>query len=125
MIPAAASQTTAITRVFRFYNIKNGVHFYTASEAEKDNTLANLSATYKYEGVAYTLNSAPGAGNDTPLYRFYNMKTGVHFYTASEAEKNSVIANLSYDLPVRGHRVQRRRRMLRSPDRRPSTGSTT
>jgi len=95
MIPASLPQVTSLTRVFRFYNVKNGVHFYTASEAEKDNTLVNLSATYKYEGVAYTLNSAPGAGNDSPLYRFYNKITGVHFYTASEAEKDATIANLS------------------------------
>ena len=95
MIPAEVPKNTTITRVFRFYNIKKGVHFYTADEAEKDNTLSKLGKTYKYEGVAYSLNSALGGGNDTPLYRFYNMKTGVHFYTANETEKASIIANLS------------------------------
>jgi hypothetical protein len=27
-----------------------------------------------------------------PVYRFYNTKTGTHFYTASEAEKSDVLA---------------------------------
>ncbi len=108
MIPAEVPKNTVITRVFRFYNLKNGVHFYTASEAEKDSTLANLGATYKYEGVAYSLNSAPGGGNDTPLYRFYNMKTGVHFYTASRGREEQRHRQPERDLPARGRRLQRR-----------------
>ena len=45
---------------------------------------------------------APGA--PAPVYRFYNKKNGSHFYTASAAEKNSVIAKLSatYSLDGRG-----------------------
>jgi len=31
-----------------------------------------------------------------PVYRFYNKNTGTHFYTISEAEKQSLIANYSY-----------------------------
>ena len=31
-----------------------------------------------------------------PLYRFYNTASDVHFYTSSESEKNSVIANLKH-----------------------------
>ena len=79
--------------VHRFYNVKKGVHFYTASEAEKNNVIANLSSIYKYEGVAYHVSKTPA--NGAPVYRFYNVRQGVHFYTASEAEKNHVIANLS------------------------------
>ena len=75
--------------VYRFLNHKTGVHFYTASEAEKNSVLANLGATYSLEGVAYALNtSAPG--NSTPLYRFFNYKKNVHFYTSSTAERDDV-----------------------------------
>ena len=28
------------------------------------------------------------------VYRFFNTQTGTHFYTAAEAEKDSIIANL-------------------------------
>jgi hypothetical protein len=89
--------------VYRFYNLRNGSHFYTASLAEKNSVQANLSGTYHYEGPAYVINTA-NALNSSPLYRFYNKKNGSHFYTASLAEKNSVQANLSatyaYDGPA-------------------------
>ena len=39
--------------MYRFYNKMNGSHFYTASEAEKNSVLANLSATYSLDGVAF------------------------------------------------------------------------
>ena len=99
----ATAAPLAATTVYRFYNKTNGSHFYTASEAEKNSVVANLSATYKLEGVAYKINTANPA-NSAPLYRFYNKKNGSHFYTASLAEKNSVQANLSatysYDGPA-------------------------
>ena len=89
--------------VYRFYNKKNGSHFYTASEAEKASVIKNLSAVYSLDGVAYTVNTSNPANNQW-LYRFYNKKNGSHFYTASEAEKASVIKNLSavysYDGPA-------------------------
>jgi hypothetical protein len=80
--------------VYRFYRVASGTHFYTASEAEKYTVIKNLSRTYRLEGVAYSLDTS-ATNMTTPLYRFYNKKTGTHFYTASEAEKANVIAKLS------------------------------
>ena len=80
--------------VYRFYNATSGSHFYTASLAERDSTIANLSATYHYEGVAYSINTSD-PDNSAPLYRFYNMSNGSHFYTASMAERDTIIATLS------------------------------
>jgi len=82
------------TAVFRFYNLKSGTHFYTADLAERDNVIATLGKTYHYEGLAYTIDTSIPA-NKVPLYRFYNMRTGTHFYTASEAEKLNVVATMS------------------------------
>ena len=82
------------TPLHRFFNTKNGSHFYTMSEAEKKSVIANLSAVYTYEGPTYKV-SATHASGSTAVYRFFNKKNGTHFYTASEAEKKSVIANLS------------------------------
>lgn len=87
-------QSAALRPVYRFYNKSNGTHFYTASEAERLNVTRKLSATYTYEGPAYWVNTA-NAANSVPLHRFYNKKKGTHFYTASEDEKQSVIATLS------------------------------
>jgi hypothetical protein len=82
------------TLVHRFYNVRTGTHFYTASAAEKDNVIATLSSTYRYEGAAYTVNN-DNPDNNVPLHRFYNVRTGTHFYTASTAEKDKVVATLS------------------------------
>jgi hypothetical protein len=92
--------------VYRFYNVRKGVHFYTASEDEKNQVVSTLSTIYKLEGVSYSVNTANPA-NSTPLYRFYNFKKGVHFYTASEDEKNLVVSRLysTYKLEGVAYRV--------------------
>ena len=46
-----------------------------------------------FEGEAYKGYTEAVAGS-TPLYRFFNTQTGTHFYTAAEAEKDSIIENL-------------------------------
>ena len=77
--------------LYRFYNKKNGSHFYTASLTEKNRVQATLAAVYSYDGVAYKVCLTPSA---TTVWRFYNKKNGSHFYTASLVEKNNVINNL-------------------------------
>ena len=98
-IEARFAQTT-YKPIYRFYNKKNGSHFYTASESEKATVIATLGGTYSYDGPAYKASSAYG----TPLYRFYNKTNGSHFYTASKTERDRVIATLgtmySYDGPA-------------------------
>jgi len=73
--------------VFRFYNVKNGSHFYSASLTEANRVAALLYSRYRYEGVSYV---ATPAKNAAPLYRFYNKKKGSHFYTSSAAERDRV-----------------------------------
>lgn len=90
--PAPVSPTAV--PVYRFYNVGTGTHFYTASADEKISVLTNLAAVYRLEGVAYSLNTL-NAANGTSLYRFYNLRSGTHFYTASAAEKDAVLASLS------------------------------
>ncbi|WP_157694158.1 DUF1566 domain-containing protein, partial [Hydrogenophaga crassostreae] len=38
---------------YRFFVPGKGFHFYTAKESEKDSIIANLAATYTYEGIGY------------------------------------------------------------------------
>jgi hypothetical protein len=54
----AASGTTAL---FRFYHRQRGFHFYTTSVAERDSIIANLAATYQYEGIGYYVNATVGS----------------------------------------------------------------
>lgn len=57
----------------RMYNPNSGEHFYTASEAEKENL---LSKGWGDEGIGW---EAPETGN--PVYRLYNPNSGDHHYT--------------------------------------------
>ncbi|MEI7814867.1 MAG: hypothetical protein WCJ13_08755 [Coriobacteriia bacterium] len=88
-----ADQTKNTTPLYRFYNKKNGSHFYTVSVTERDNVYSKLSATYQYDGPAFNVSAAPAEGAAT-VYRFFNKKNGTHFYTASETERDSVVAKL-------------------------------
>jgi hypothetical protein len=90
--PPAPSPTA--TPVYRFYNLKTGTHFYTADPAEKAYIEAVLGATYHLDGVAYTIDTT-NPRNDTPLWRFYDLRTGTHFYTADAAEKDRISATMS------------------------------
>jgi hypothetical protein len=85
--------------VYRFFNMRAGVHFYTATDAEFINTYKNLPS-FKYDGVAYWIPVGTSDGdytntNNLPLYRFFNKKNGTHFYTKNEAEKTTVMNTLS------------------------------
>ena len=80
--------------LYRFFNKKNGTHFYTASEAEKASIIAHLSGTYRLDGPAYNVCVTPVAGA-TPVYRFFNKKNSTHFYTASAAEKANTMAKFA------------------------------
>jgi hypothetical protein len=55
--------------------------------------IAHLSATYTYEGAAYNVCLAPVSGATT-VWRFHK-KNGTHFYTASPAERDNVLKNMS------------------------------
>jgi Ca2+-binding RTX toxin-like protein len=85
--------------VFRFYNTRDKAFFYTTSTAERDMiirestdasyTPANGQWPYFYQGATYEqAHSSPGS---TAVYRFYNTKTGHHFFTTSPAERDVVL----------------------------------
>ena len=86
--------TQHLVPVYRFLRLKQRSHFYTADDAERSRTLKHLSKLYRYEGVAYELDTAAPTMT-APLFRFLNMKTGVHFYTTSVTERDNVIAKLA------------------------------
>lgn len=77
--------------IYRFYNGKNGSHFYTASTAERDMVLQRWSNVFHYDGPTYSVSpqAAPGKAS---VFRFYNVKNGSHFYTASTEERDMVLS---------------------------------
>ena len=78
---------------YRFYNGSTGAHFFTTSTSERDNVVADLSPPFSLEGEAFAVANAFSPGL-SPVHRFYNAQTGVHFYTISEAERANVVATL-------------------------------
>jgi len=92
--------------VYRFFNMKGGTHFYTANDAEFIDVYKNNSSVFKYDGIAYWVAIGPDVAPEigffgwknhstVPLYRFFNVKTGVHFFTTDVAEMNDVKNNHS------------------------------
>jgi len=79
--------------LWRFYNKVNGSHFYTADPAEMARIRATMTSTYSYEGPAYNVCLTNVAGCTT-VWRFFNVRTGTHFYTADAVEKANVMATL-------------------------------
>lgn len=90
---ASGSSATALSPVYRFYNGRTGVHFYTISEDERNHIIANLPQ-YVFEGVAYHASKLAGDNLLKPLFRFYILSKGVHFFTASAAEADNIRATL-------------------------------
>jgi VCBS repeat-containing protein len=89
--------------LYRFYNKNSGSHFYTASPQERDAVIAKWSNVFSYDGETYKVSTSPDSGKPA-VYRFYNMKNGSHFYTASAEEADMVKARwpnvYSYEGPA-------------------------
>jgi hypothetical protein len=90
---ASPIQVDGTVPVYRFYNTTNGDHFYTRSETEKNKLVTNRNSGYQYENIAFYTNPIQ-IGDTVPVYRFYNLVNGDHFYTINEAEKNKLITTL-------------------------------
>jgi hypothetical protein len=84
--------------VYRFLNNNTGVHFYTGNEVERDVVLE--LPNFNFEGASYqSIDPLTGNPEPSPVYRFLNQDTGVHLYTTSEVERESVqtMDNFSFE----------------------------
>jgi len=84
--------------VFRFYNPKSGVHFFTQSIPEKDDLISKPDWGYQYEGVAYQAPNSRGV----ELYRFFNREKGYHFMTASSQEADVITGKSEWGYEYEG-----------------------
>jgi hypothetical protein len=89
------SAPSVLVPVYRFVNLKTfGSYLWTIDPAEKANIQATLTKTWKYEGIAYYLDTA-SPYNNAPLWRFVNLKDGTYFYTANAAERQNLQNTMS------------------------------
>ena len=81
-----ASDAVTAYRMYR----KSGEHVYTINP---DEVSMLVNAGWINEGEAFKVNSV-ASKKGTPIYRVYNPNNGgMHFYTASAAEKDMLLAN--------------------------------
>ena len=72
--------------LYRFYNKRNGAHFWTMNESEKAR-LMDGHLGWTYEGIAYYVSASPTWMDDQtpyptqPVYRYYNPGLNAHFYS--------------------------------------------
>ncbi len=81
---------SSLAAVYHFKSLSNEKHFYTMSEAEKEDTLLNVGA-WTYVGASFYAFPEDSDPDCKPVYRFWSKRTGGHFYTMSETEKDSLI----------------------------------
>lgn len=78
--------------VYRFWNASAQTHFYTISEAEKENIIAT-NRNWQFEGIAFHAFSKADCNNRDLVYRFWHPANRRHFYTIKPQEKDGLIAN--------------------------------
>ena len=87
--------------IFRFFDTVNGTHFYSESEAER-NTVIQMRPDLVYEGVQLTAVGSPATDAAAlPVYRFFDLTEGTHFYSISPTERDTILATRS-DLAFEG-----------------------
>lgn len=89
--------TTTGVQVFRFFDTRNGTHFYTASASERDQT-TQTRTDLTYEGVGLNATNSTAA----PVFRFFDTRGGSHFYTASSSEADGLKASTASGLTYEG-----------------------
>jgi hypothetical protein len=98
-LPGFTEPTSGSTgTIYRFYNNRDKAFFYTSSVAERDMIIRESTDPaytpdngvwpYFYQGA--TFEQAHSSSGATSVFRFYNTKTGHHFFTTSVAERDMV-----------------------------------
>ncbi len=89
------AEITDATPVYRFWSSRLRRHFFTSSAEEKAYLENVLGLTWRYEGIAWYVYPSSYTGPSTTVYRFFSPLQNTHFFTASTAEKNSIISTYS------------------------------
>jgi hypothetical protein len=98
-----AQQTTGAgwSPLYRFRNLLNGTYLFSAYEAEKDAIVANYSAVFKLEGIAYYVRQdAPPPNND---FSFIANGSG-GYYDKTECVKDTATGLVWEGKPLDGVR---------------------
>ncbi|MFW5702908.1 MAG: hypothetical protein ACOCXP_02990 [Candidatus Dojkabacteria bacterium] len=78
--------------VYRFWSESKRGHFYTISEAEKDN-VERRDRSWRLETIGFFAEPTSNCTGLNQVYRFWSSRYQKHFYTISEEERDYVITN--------------------------------
>lgn len=89
---AWASSSAAVVPVYRW--VSRSEHFYTTDANENPR-----QAGYTYEGIGFYVlrDRGDGALGQVPFFRWYNSKSGDHFYTTDPNGELAVQAGYKYE----------------------------
>lgn len=90
-VDMGAYEVQGLVAVYRFVSPKNGKYFYTPSEAEKDLLIDQFNDVWTFEGLAYYAFASASDEALRPVYRFWSPKSGSHFWTINESERDWLI----------------------------------
>jgi len=92
-LPVVINLTDDSIAVYRFFDSTNGTQFLTADVAERNNVI-ETRPDLTYEGLGMgAISPTAGDPDAVPIYRFFDTTNGAHFFTASESEKNQIVAS--------------------------------
>jgi hypothetical protein len=77
--------------IYRFFDTTNGAHFFTASDAEKNGTLATRPDLI-FEPSSTLYEHATQQAGDVPVFRFFDGAHGTHLYTADAGERAAILS---------------------------------
>lgn len=77
--------------MYRFWSPILSRHFYTTSGAELEKLTLDYPTAWTFEGTAYYALPDDSDPKSRPVYRFWSPVLSGHFYTISEAERDSVL----------------------------------
>jgi len=78
--------------VYRFRSRVTGQDFYTMDEAEKAKLIEKYADVWRFEGPAFHAWATKYFPDLSPVYRFWSERSGSHFYTIDEAEKDFLLS---------------------------------
>ena len=86
----SASNDPNAVPVYRFFDLTNGTHFFTASTTERD-TVISTRQDLAYEPSSTFYEHVTQQAGDTAVYRFFDTRFGTHFYTDDSKERASIL----------------------------------
>ncbi len=92
-VDLGAYECPGLGPVYRFWSPTLNKHFYTMTASERDKLVTRYPEVWQLEGEAYYAFYQPVDENLLPVYRFWSPKLASHFWTISEAERDSTIKN--------------------------------